>query len=125
MSCNFCRDSIEGLKEIEIQPKQTQPLEFSPIPQGQGGSIPPVLVIPPTGLTMSPNFMIDDGMRSAAAGKLYQCQWCTEYWHKKLSVRVTHGEPGTGEFGTGLQLDFVEKVEPMGYDLDKIRGDLT
>ncbi len=111
MSCNFCRDSIEGLKEIEIQPKQTQPLEFSPIPQGQGG------------LTMSPNFMIDDGMRSA--GKLYQCQWCTEYWHKKLSVKVTHGEPGTGEFGTGLQLDLVEKVEPMGYDLDKIRGDLA
>lgn len=112
MSCNFCRDSIEGLKEIEIQPKQNQPLTFSPIPQGQGG------------LTISPNFMIDDGMRSAA-GKLYQCQWCTEYWHKKLEVRITQDEADAGELGTGLQLDFVEKAIPMGYDLDKIRGDLS
>ncbi len=107
MACNFCRDSIEGLKEIPLNPK---PIELS-TPQGGG-------------LILSPELSMD--LAGIGGGnKLYQCQWCTEYWHKKLSVKITHGEAGPEEWQTGLQLGFVEKVEPMGYDLDKIRGDLT
>ena len=106
MSCNFCRDSIEGLKEVEIPPKKDAPLTFSPTPQGAGG------------LILSPDFA------GISNGKLYRCQWCTEYWHKKSKLKMIQTDPGDGTPGFGSDFFWVNEAVPMGYDLDKIKGDL-
>lgn len=103
MSCNFCRDSIEGLKEVEIPSKKNAPLTFSSIPQGSGG------------LTISPDFA---GIGSKS--RLYQCQWCTEYWHKKLRLKIAKEATDIEIFGAGLEFNFIEEAIPMGYDLNKI-----
>ncbi len=111
MSCNFCRDSIEGLKEVELPSKQNISTTAAPIPQAGSG------------LMISPNFVGPGNNFMGTDSKLYQCQWCTEYWYKKLSLKITQTEADTNEFGA-VQIDFVSKAVPIGYDLDKIKGDL-
>ena len=108
MSCNFCRDSIEGLKEVEIPPKETVAQAFIPTPQGSGG------------LVISPNFIV-----TPRADKLYQCQWCTEYWHKKLTLKVIPTTGSTEEWGAGIEFNMVPVITSMGHNLDKIMEELS
>ena len=106
MSCNFCRDSIEGLKEIPL----TKPVHLTAVSTAQGMDV----------LAISPDFVKMGGSK-----KLYQCQWCTEYWCKKSKLNIIQVDPGKGVLGAGLEFNITEEAVPMGHNLDKIREDLS
>ena len=106
MSCNFCRDSIEGLKEINIVPKL---LTLTNVP-----TIPPPIQQASSGLTITPEFTMNN------KNKLYQCQWCTEYWHKKQKVTLIHSDKDKAGWST-VDFKTEEEAVPLGYDLSKIK----